>query len=382
MTGCRDYGDLVGPYILGALEPDEMEEMTKHLRRVRPLWPGAAPASGAARAARRAQADDTIASPRRSSRTPCLTSSSASAPVPSAAPRPWRRFAIPAAAAATMILAVVLALLLPAVARARYARAELWSMSGQVLGNASVAEVEGARGFTCARITSRSRAAPSTSSGACAPTAAGSTAEASTRAATAPPRAAHGCGPARRLPLGRGHSPLGGGSAAPRSCAASSPTEPPPTRPAYNQPCAPSGLTALLCSLAIVAVGCGVTTTATAGRRVSADTQTSGSGGGASDTGGGGAAQTLTLTADPGGALKFDKSTLTAKAGKATVVLDNPPHSRMRSRSRAMESKRRPTPSARTRPRRSRGPETRQYEYYCPVDGHRAAGMEGTLTVQ
>ena len=22
------------------------------------------------------------------------------------------------------------------------------------------------------------------------------------------------------------------------------------------------------------------------------------------------------------------------------------------------------------------------YEYYCPVDGHRAAGMEGTLTVK
>ena len=24
----------------------------------------------------------------------------------------------------------------------------------------------------------------------------------------------------------------------------------------------------------------------------------------------------------------------------------------------------------------------REYEYYCPVDGHKAAGMEGTLTVQ
>ena len=23
-----------------------------------------------------------------------------------------------------------------------------------------------------------------------------------------------------------------------------------------------------------------------------------------------------------------------------------------------------------------------EYEYYCPVDGHKAAGMEGTLTVQ
>jgi uncharacterized cupredoxin-like copper-binding protein len=23
-----------------------------------------------------------------------------------------------------------------------------------------------------------------------------------------------------------------------------------------------------------------------------------------------------------------------------------------------------------------------EYEYYCPVDGHKAGGMEGTLTVQ
>jgi len=23
-----------------------------------------------------------------------------------------------------------------------------------------------------------------------------------------------------------------------------------------------------------------------------------------------------------------------------------------------------------------------KYEFYCPVDGHRQAGMEGTLTVQ
>ncbi len=57
--------------------------------------------------------------------------------------RRWPRFAIPAAAAATVILAVGLALLLPGGGESAYARAELWSTSGQVLGNASVAEVEG-----------------------------------------------------------------------------------------------------------------------------------------------------------------------------------------------------------------------------------------------
>ena len=81
--------------------------------------------------------------------------------------------------------------------------------------------------------------------------------------------------------------------------------------------------TALLCCLAIVAAGCGDDNNSDSGSSGSgqaADTQTTESGGG----GGGGAAQTLKLSADPGGALKFDKSSLTAKAGKVTIILDNP----------------------------------------------------------
>src|SRR4029079_425438 len=38
----------------------------------------------------------------------------------------------------------------------------------------------------------------------------------------------------------------------------------------------------------------------------------------------GGAGSTLKLSADPSGALKFDKSSLTAKAGKVTIKMDNP----------------------------------------------------------
>ena len=45
-------------------------------------------------------------------------------------------------------------------------------------------------------------------------------------------------------------------------------------------------------------------------------------GGGTKSSGGGG--EKITLSADPGGELKFDKSTLTAKAGKVTIDLDNP----------------------------------------------------------
>ena len=31
MSGCRTHGDLIGPYVLGALEPDEMEAMPRHM---------------------------------------------------------------------------------------------------------------------------------------------------------------------------------------------------------------------------------------------------------------------------------------------------------------------------------------------------------------
>src|SRR4051812_44731901 len=31
MSGCRSHADQVGPYVLGALEPEEMDEMRRHL---------------------------------------------------------------------------------------------------------------------------------------------------------------------------------------------------------------------------------------------------------------------------------------------------------------------------------------------------------------
>lgn len=141
MTGCRSHGDLIGPYILGALEPDEMEEMTQHLSEC-----------GRCSAERRrlaslptlldsAQAQDTIAS-----LSPQLEEAVLDRFVRERAQRgrrrrQWPRFALPAAAALTVILAVVLALALPGGGERAYARAELWSTSGRVLGNASVSEV-------------------------------------------------------------------------------------------------------------------------------------------------------------------------------------------------------------------------------------------------
>ena len=139
-------------------------------------------------------------------------------------------------------------------------------------------------------------------------------------------------------------------------------------------------LTALLCALAIAAVGCGDDDDDGGSGNGSASTQTSQN---AEGGGGGGKAQTLKLSADPGGALKFDKSSLTAKAGKLTIVLDNPsslPHA-VEVEGNGIEEESGTIGKGETT-KVTATVKPGKYEYYCPVDGHKAAGMTGTLTVQ
>ena len=143
----------------------------------------------------------------------------------------------------------------------------------------------------------------------------------------------------------------------------------------------------LLVALALVGGGCGdddSSDSGSSGSDQAAETQTSEDGGGAGDTGGGGgAAQTLKLSADPGGALKFDKSTLTAEAGKATIVLDNPsslPHA-VEVEGQGIEEETDTIGKGETA-KVTVDLKPGKYEYYCPVDGHKQGGMEGTLTVQ
>lgn len=145
-------------------------------------------------------------------------------------------------------------------------------------------------------------------------------------------------------------------------------------------------LIALLCAFAIPIAGCGgddddgssgggaSTSTSSGG-----ETNTEASGGGAS---GGGAAQTLKIAADPSGALKFDKSSLTAKAGKVTIVMDNPsdlPHA-VEIEGNGVEAKGETVTKGGVS-KASADVKAGKYEFYCPVDGHKQAGMEGTLTV-
>jgi uncharacterized cupredoxin-like copper-binding protein len=144
-------------------------------------------------------------------------------------------------------------------------------------------------------------------------------------------------------------------------------------------------LMALVCVLAIPVAGCGGDDDdgggggGGSGSSSSGGTKTEDTGGGASS---GGAAQTFKIAADPSGALKFDKSSLTAKAGKVTIVMDNPsdlPHAveiegmGVEVEGETVEKGGVSKASADVKPGK--------YEFYCPVDGHKQAGMEGTLTV-
>lgn len=96
-----------------------------------------------------------------------------------------------------------------------------------------------------------------------------------------------------------------------------------------------------------------------------------------------GAGTSLRLQADPSGALRFDKKTLTAKAGKVTIVMRNPaPLSHdvsiqgpgVNAHGAVVGKGGTSTVSATLK--------AGSYTFYCSVPGHRQAGMEGTLTVR
>jgi uncharacterized cupredoxin-like copper-binding protein len=93
----------------------------------------------------------------------------------------------------------------------------------------------------------------------------------------------------------------------------------------------------------------------------------------------------LKLTADESNGLSFDKKTLTAKSGKVTITLDNPsadslPHAIAVEGNGVTKSGQTVQPGGTSTVSADLKPGT--YTFFCPVPGHRQAGMEGTLTVQ
>ena len=134
--------------------------------------------------------------------------------------------------------------------------------------------------------------------------------------------------------------------------------------------------------LALLLAGCGSsnknaqsntsgTTTATATPATTSSSSSSSSSSGA-----------LALAAPADGSLKFDKSTLTAKAGSVTIDLDNPsstPHG-VAVEGNGVDKDSQTVTNGKTSVTVDLKPG--KYTFYCPVPGHRQAGMVGTLTVQ
>jgi|SRR5947209_4419746 len=93
----------------------------------------------------------------------------------------------------------------------------------------------------------------------------------------------------------------------------------------------------------------------------------------------------LTLKADPNGDLKFDKKDLSAKKGFVTITMDNPRTSGTK-HGIAVEGKGVDENGKNVNPGKEskvtvKLTKTGSYTFYCPVDGHRAAGMKGHLTI-
>jgi plastocyanin len=108
-------------------------------------------------------------------------------------------------------------------------------------------------------------------------------------------------------------------------------------------------------------------------------------GGGATTAGGGGGGGggTLQLAADPSGALKFDKTSLEATAGSVTIDFTNDsslPHD-VKLQGPGVDGEGTDTITG-SSTSVTLDLQPGEYTFYCSVDGHRAAGMEGKLVVK
>jgi plastocyanin len=106
-------------------------------------------------------------------------------------------------------------------------------------------------------------------------------------------------------------------------------------------------------------------------------------GGATTAAGGGGGGETLQLAADPSGALKFDKTSLEATAGNVTIDFTNDsslPHD-VKLDGPGVEDEGTDTITG-SSTSVTLDLQPGEYTFYCSVDGHRAAGMEGKLVVK
>jgi plastocyanin len=139
----------------------------------------------------------------------------------------------------------------------------------------------------------------------------------------------------------------------------------------------PTLLVAAAAAAALAAAGCGggggsTSTTPSSAPAAAATTPASTSGAGTK----------LNLSADPS-ALRFNKKVLSAKSGSVTITMSNPSslsHA-IAVEGNGVDQKGQAVTKGGTS-NITLNLKPGKYTFYCPVDGHRAAGMMGTLTVQ
>jgi uncharacterized cupredoxin-like copper-binding protein len=139
-----------------------------------------------------------------------------------------------------------------------------------------------------------------------------------------------------------------------------------------------AGLIALgATALASVAVGCGGSDNSTSSTVAQSTSTTPASGGGGQD---------LKLSADPNGALSFDKTQLSANAGTVTLTMANPSSSGVEHgvavEGNGVDSDGQIVQPGGTSTVTVSNLKPGKYEFYCPFDSHKQEGMTGTLTVK
>jgi plastocyanin len=147
-----------------------------------------------------------------------------------------------------------------------------------------------------------------------------------------------------------------------------------------------SMLTMALGALALAGCGSSSSTSSSASTSTSAPAPSSSSSAASSTPApaAGTAGAALALAPDPEGQLKFNTTSLTAKAGKVTIAFANMAplaHNLTIASSSGTVVGATPTFQGATKTL-SLDLKPGTYKFYCTVPGHRAAGMEGTLTVQ
>lgn len=131
--------------------------------------------------------------------------------------------------------------------------------------------------------------------------------------------------------------------------------------------------TLVLAAFALAACGGDDESTTAAAESTSSETEATSSGGG----------ETVSFEADPDGALAYTETSVTAAAGDATIAFDNPSTTAhnvvIEDEGGTIAETEIVTGDSATAAATF---EPGTYAFYCSVGSHRAAGMEGELTVE